>query len=544
MAALVNSGNDPTLSDYARAVWQRKWIVIFVTVAVTALALVYSSVQTPLYEASAKLLYENQLNVADPLSTSYGDAAQRQTELANVGSVIASPQLVESAQAILSQGATVSSFSVETVSDAKSSSSTGQSDVSTVSIRAVSPSAEIAARAANAYAQAFTDYRKAREQARVRQAEQVVRNSMDTFRSEASRQTAEYLTLEQRLQDLQILEATATGNFSILAPATAPDAPFAPRPVRNGLMGLAAGLVLGIVIALTFAQFDTRVRSQDEAVVLLGMPLWGQIRKMPKGTLDDEPLVVLDQSQSQSGEAFRKLRGSLEFANVDQPIKSFFITSNLQHEGKSVTICNLALALAEAGNRVVLVDGDLRRPQVHRYFKLSNAVGVSTVLTDRTDLKAALGSRTVGRKSVRLGGASASLNGGGSLSILTSGPIPPNPAELIASRSFSALIDRLEAEFDTVIVDAPALLAVGDTAAIARCVDGMVFLVDLTRAKRPLLQEAANQISQMPCRKLGLVVIDKALRRTGYEHYRYDSHPPAAVVKVAKDNRGRTKVKA
>ncbi len=123
-----------------------------------------------------------------------------------------------------------------------------------------------------------------------------------------------------------------------------------------------------------------------------------------------------------------------------------------------------------------------------------------------------------------MGGAIASSNRDGSLTILTSGPVPPNPAELIASRSFAAVIDELEAEFDTVIVDAPALLAVGDTAAIARCVDGMVFLVDLTRAKRPLLQEAANQISLMPCRKLGLVLIVKAMRRHGYDHYRYDSH--------------------
>ena len=543
MAALVNSGYDPALSDYARTIWQRKWIVILVAVAVTALALGYSFVQTPLYEASAQLLYESQLNVADPLSTSWADSSQRQTELANVATVIASPELATSARAILSQAA-APSFSVEAVPNAKTNSSTGQSDGSTVSIKAISPSADLAARAANAYARAFTAYRKAREQARVRQAEQVVKNSMDAFTSEASRRTAEYLTLAQRLQDLQILEATATGNFTILAPATVPDAPFTPRPVRNGLMGLVAGLVLGIVIALTVAQFDTGVRSQDEAVALLGMPLWGQIRKMPRGTLDEDPLVVLDESHSQSAEAFRKLRGSLEFANVDQPVKSFFITSTLQHEGKSVTVCNLALALTEAGNRVVLVDGDLRRPQVHRYFKLPNATGVSTVLTGRTELKAAMGSRTVGRKSVALGSASASLHVDSSLGILTSGPIPPNPAELIASKSFAALIDRLEAEFDTVIVDAPALLAVGDTAAIARCVDGMVFLVDLTHAKRPLLQEAADQISRMPCRKLGLVVIDKALRRTGYDHYRYDSHPPDVLVKLASDKGGGTGVKA
>lgn len=445
---------------------------------------------------------------------------------------------------MLSAEGPVSSFTVETVSVAESDSPTAQSEASTVSIRAVSPDAQTAARAANAYAQAFTEYRREREQARVRAAVQVVENSMDRFSSAQSRETVEYLTLQQRLQDLQILEATVTGNFTILAPATAPDAPFTPRPVRNGLMGLAAGLVLGIMLALTIAQFDTRVRTQDEAVALLGMPLWGQIRKMPKAATDKEPLVVLEDSRGPAAEAYRKLRGSLEFANVDQPVKSLFLTSALQHEGKSVTASNLALALAEAGNRVVLVDGDLRRPQVHRHFGLPNSAGVSTVLTGREELSAALWPRRAGGRLVATASANAALKEDRSLSILTSGPIPPNPAELIASRSFAAVIDELEAEFDMVIVDAPALLAVGDTAAIARCVDGMVFLVDLTRAKRPLLEEAANQIALMPCRKLGLVVIAKALRRSGYEDYRYESPEPAPIVTVASAKGGRTEVQA
>lgn len=525
MAALNDNAQDPVLRDYVRVVWQRKWIVLAVAVTLTALAIAYSFAKTPLYEASAQLIYENQLNVADPLSSGGGaDASQRQTELANVASVIASPELVTSANAILARGSTGSSFTVEVVSDATS----GQSDVSTVSIKAISPSADTAAQAANAYAEAFTVYRKAREQARVRSAEQVIQSRIDSFDSATARQTAEYLTLQQRLQDLQILEATVTGNFRILVPATAPNAPFSPKPVRNALMGLVAGLVIGAVIALTVGQFDTRVRSQEEAVALLDMPLWGLIHKIPAKTLDDQPLVVLGESNSSEAEAIRKLRGSLEFADVDGALKSLFITSALQHEGKSVTVCNLAVALAEAGNRVVLVDGDLRRPQVHRCFDLPNAVGVSTVLTGRTDLKDALRSRSVGRRFATVGTVGevdASSHGHNSVSVLTSGPLPPNPAQIIASTSFAALVAELEAEFDTVIIDAPALLAVGDTAAIARCVDGLVFLVDLTRARRPLLLEAAAQISQMPCRKLGVVVIGKAAsHRYGHDHYAYHSH--------------------
>jgi Mrp family chromosome partitioning ATPase len=188
-------------------------------------------------------------------------------------------------------------------------------------------------------------------------------------------------------------------------------------------------------------------------------------------------------------------------------------------------VCNLALSLAAAGTRVVLVDGDLRRPQVHRYLDLPNAAGVSTVLTGRTPLSQALRWYPIGRGYVTIGGAEPpadASNGETGLTVLTSGPVPPNAAEIIASKSFASLITELKGRFDLLIVDAPALLAVGDTAAIAACVDGLVFLIDLTRAKRPLLTEAAAQVSRMPCRKLGLVVVDHPEgSRRERDHYAY-----------------------
>ena len=236
---------------------------------------------------------------------SYEDTLQMQTVLASVGAVIASPQIDrrrKSDTAPRGGGSRLQRRSriLTTRRLPRPIRATSAPCRSGQSVPVRRPRRELPTRTP----QAFTAFRKAREQARVRQAEQVVENRLDSFATEASRQTPEYLSLQQRLADLQILEATATGNFTILAPAAAPDAPFTPRPVRNGLMGMVAGLVLGVGIALTVAQFDTRVRSQDEAVALFGMPLWGQIRKMPKGTLDDEPLVVLDESHSQSAEAY------------------------------------------------------------------------------------------------------------------------------------------------------------------------------------------------------------------------------------------------
>jgi len=247
--------------------------------------------------------------------------------------------------------------------------------------------------------------------------------------------------------------------------------------------------------------------------------------------LVEGPLVVLSDSHSPPAEGIRKLRGNLEFANIDGTLRSLFITSALQHEGKTLTVCNLALSLAAAGNKVVLVDADLRRPQVHKYLNLPNSTGVSTVLTRRSSLSAAIVLRPVAPRIATAGDLDSMdtiPSGASPLAVLPSGPVPPNAAEIIASKSFVRVIDELENTFDLVIVDTPALLSVGDTAAVAACVDGLIFLVDLARAKRPVLVDSATQISQMPCRKLGLVVISPYLSHDRYAYYSHHE-PPVSV---------------
>jgi polysaccharide biosynthesis transport protein len=521
---------DAPVRDYIGVLWRRKWLIIAMVAVFFVAALGYSFTKTPLYQASAVLIYEGQLDVANALSggQQYVDPTQREAELNAVADVIASPDLVARVQKTPGVGEAGGSYSV----GAAPQQSANQSSTSTVVVTVVGPDPQVAARIANAYAKSFVDYRKERAQAQVRQAEEVVQSKLDAFTSDLSKRSAEYVTLTQRLQELQILEATVTGNFRLLVPANAPSAPFTPKPWRNGIVGLVSGLVLGVVLVFALDQFDTRIRTSEEVAAIFDMPVVGRIPRLSREAIERAPMAVVDDSTGSAAEAVRKLRGNLEFANVDGDLKSVFITSALQHEGKSLVACNLALSLAATGANVILVDADMRRPQTHAYLRLRNGVGLATVLTGRSKLSDAIQTTKVGPTLTtirRMRTKDAGSDGSVPLRVLTSGPVPPNPAEILASRSFSSLIEQLQADFDMVIVDAPSTLAVGDPAAIARTVDGLLFLVDTGQARKPVLEEASAQVKQMPCRKLGLVLVGLPSKH-GYsqEYMRYYAHEQPA----------------
>ena len=271
-------------------------------------------------------------------------------------------------------------------------------------------------------------------------------------------------------------------------------------------MGLVAGFVLGIGLALLMEHFDTRVRRQAEAAAIMDMPIIGTLPPLPTRALDTQPLAVLTDPQGPMAEAIRKVRSNLEFADVDGDLQSLVVTSTLQHEGKSLMVCNLALSMAAIGRRVVLVDGDLRRPRVHSYLHLTNGEGVSTVLTGRSDLRAASRFVPAGARASRLTDQSAprEVASGERLCVLTSGPVPPDPAELVSSRSFAAMIAELQQDCDLVIVDSPRFWPWAIQPRSPAVWIGLLFLVDLSRAKRPFCRRRRGQIGQMPCRKLGL----------------------------------------
>ena len=225
------------------------------------------------------------------------------------------------------------------------------------------------------------------------------------------------------------------------------------------------------------------------------------------------------------------LRNNLDWMRVDGDLKSILFTSSQKGEGKTLTVCNLAVTLALSGKAVVLVDADLRAPRVHLAFGMSNATGLSTVVHGSVELSQALRSFDFGQywsstivktRSTEAEAADVAETGNGSLKILTSGPLPPNPGEVIASQRMTTVLQRLaESKADYVLIDAPPLLAVGDAGALAPSVDGLLFVANLDIVRRPTLHDARDRLSALPCRKLGLIVVGDRMESSHYHNYGY-----------------------
>lgn len=202
-------------------------------------------------------------------------------------------------------------------------------------------------------------------------------------------------------------------------------------------------------------------------------------------------LVTLTQPRSAAAEAYRTLRTSLEFSSLDRPLRTLVVTSSSPDEGKSTTVANLALALAQAGRRTVVVDADLRRPSLHSLFGLPNVAGLTSMMLDEAAAQPPYQAGPVA-----------------GLRVLTSGPLPPNPAELLASRRFDEILARLIQDADIVLFDAPPLMAVSDAAVLAARVDGVILVVQAEKTKREAVQRAKKMLERVNAHLVGAVLTE------------------------------------
>lgn len=313
------------------------------------------------------------------------------------------------------------------------------------------------------------------------------------------------------------IEKPSTGGaspvrVSVVQAATLPSVPTSPRPKLNIALGLLIGVAAGAASAVLRDTLDTSISGPEQTRELVGAPILGAINydaDAPK-----RPLVVVTAPNSARAESFRQLRTNLQFVDIEHPLRSVVFTSSVPGEGKSTTTCNLAITLTQAGLRVVLIEGDLRRPRIADYMGMEGAVGLTSVLLGRTTLDDAL-----------------QPWGDGSLQVLASGPLPPNPSELLGSQGMQDLLRELERRVDIVIIDAPPLLPVTDAAVLGTLTSGLVMLVRSNSTTKEQVTGAVATINAVGGVLLGAVLNMVPTRGPNSYSYGYGysySYKPAA----------------
>ncbi len=313
--------------------------------------------------------------------------------------------------------------------------------------------------------------------------------------------------------------------LTIVDPAIPADQPAGPRVLLNTILAAFVGLLLAIGIAFLLDYLDDTVKSGADVEALVGVPTLGAIIRMKGGGDRSEiyHLAALLYPRSPAAEAYRTLRTNVEFAAVDAPVRTILVTSSIPGEGKTTTAANLAVVFAQAGRRTLLIDADLRKPGVHKMFNLQNTEGLTSLL--RSDAVDAVG----------IAQATEQEN----LAVITTGPLPPNPAELLGSQRMKVILERLAAAVDLVIIDSPPLRAVTDAAILASITDGTIFVIDAGRTRRGAAVSGRDALAKVGARVLG-VTLNRLSEKASGDYYYYDYHGGYGSDGAPKDGRDET----
>jgi capsular exopolysaccharide synthesis family protein len=304
---------------------------------------------------------------------------------------------------------------------------------------------------------------------------------------------AQMVGLRSTLATLLSLSTGSTANLlTVVDPARPPLSASSPKVALNTVLGGLLGMLAAVGIAYTSRRLDDTIKTPDDIETLTGLPLLGTIVRMPgdKSRALQYRLATILYPRSPAAEGFRHVRTNVEFASGETPLRSLLIASAVPGEGKTITASNLAVAFAQAGRTVCLVDADLRRPAVHSAFGLPNEHGLSSLLRGEEYTYHSVTHETEVPR----------------LRVLTTGPLPPNPAELLASTRMRAIVAGLLEQVDLVVIDSPPLQAVTDAAILSSMVDGTVLVTAAGRTRRGSLLRGQDALQRVGAKVLGAML--------------------------------------
>jgi len=330
------------------------------------------------------------------------------------------------------------------------------------------------------------------------------------LRREAESAREMYDLLIKRFKETSLTEDMKTGNIRVIDRAEVPQSAVKPRKKLNILLAMIVGLTLGTGLAFLFEYLDNTIKTPEEIKRYLDIPYLGPVPAITMngredGLEDFDPeLEAAHSPKSTASEAYRGIRTNILFSSADSEPQVLLVSSAGPQEGKTMTSANLAITMAQAGSRVALIDCDLRRPKIHQVFNISRDQGMSNILVGKLDVKEALQQAAIPN-----------------LFVIPSGPVPPNPSEILGSSRMQELIAGLRQNFDRVLIDSPPITAVTDAAVLTRSIDGAVLVIRSNDKSRELVRDSLEKLRSVDAPILGAVLNGVDTSKNSYYYYQY-----------------------
>lgn len=515
------------LRRYGQVLWKWLWLILLGTALSGGLTYLISRQTTPIYRASTQILVQQASN---PAGQGWLDVLTSERLAANYARLLTTRPVLARVAELEQIPAVTSKIVVDPVRETQ-----------IIVLHVEDPNPALAAAIANRLPQVFIELNEQQQQQRfassleafsaqiasVQRDIEAVQLKLQEFKAregrgeelttaeQAQRASLETSLLQYRssLADLlskrdEVSRAAALAGDSIrvVEPAEVPMTPVRPRVLLNTLIALALGALVMVVVAFLIEYLDDTIKLPDDASRVTGLPALGSLVRYRSGD-GRRQLIALTTPRSVLTEGYRTLRTNIQFSSLDRPVAALMVTSASPGEGKSTTAANLAVVMAQSGKRTVLVDTDLRRPVLHEVFGVPNSMGLTTALLQApgSDLTPFL--------------QPTACEG---LWLMTTGPLPPNPSEMLGSQRMADLVAQLRREFDLAVFDSPPVLAVTDAAVLSRQMDGVLLVVESAQTREGAARRAAQELARVQAPVLGVVVNRLSPRLAGSHYYYYD----------------------
>ena len=496
------------LRDYFRVLRRRKWIIIVTVLVCLGASMALTLTQDPVYVAHAAVYRPTRFvdQVFDP--TSQQSDTTKDRELNNEIQLMNTPKIRQSVADKLGY-------------EPEPTSIGGREGTDFIDIAVEGGDAKRSAASANAFAAEYIEVHRQLSVKNLQDAANVVTDQIkildDQLAAIAADQAvnpfaahgpnnrivdqreqdqldflAQRDSFQEQLHNYQLgIQLAQTDGTEIATEAGVPTEPKNENPITNIIAGLAIGLVLGIALAFLREYLDDRIKARDDLETASGQTVIGLVPQLADWkSRDTTQLVAVQQPRSPAAEAYRSVRTSVEFLSLDQPLGSLQVTSAMAGEGKTTTLANLAVTFARVGQRVIVLCCDLRRPRVHEFFGLSNRVGFTSMLLGEAPASEAI----------------QPVQGSLPIGLVASGPLAPNPAELLASKRAVTVIEELDSQCDLLLIDSPPVLPVTDAQVISGLVDGVLLVSSSGTSTKRDVRRAVELLHQVDAPLIGAIL--------------------------------------